>query len=235
MAGAELPLLGRQLPLAVPLADQGQGDLLDLLVHERLSDVEQLVQQLHVVDDLGQRLVGVGGHDHDLDVTVERAHPADRLDAVDAGRHPDVDVGDGDGAVRFPSRADERARLLAGAGVQQLELRQKRRLLLVDERRRQIIGRGRLRVRGAQHLFEVVVDLMLIVDHQDPVVGVPYRRRRAGHASGTGGTTEDSGSMTRMVVPWPGPWLSGSMRPPEAITKLAAEWRPSPLPDGLVV
>ena len=49
------------------------------------------------------------------------------------------------------------------------------------------------------------------------------------------GATEESGSVTRMVVPFPVPSVNGSIRPPEAMTKLAAEWRPSPLPDSFVV
>ena len=76
-------------------------------MRERLSDIEQLVQQFHIVDDLGQCLVGVRGHNDDLDVAIDLSDPADRFDTIDARRHSDVDVGDGDGAARFLSRLDD--------------------------------------------------------------------------------------------------------------------------------
>ena len=126
MTAGELPLVVDQFTLHVPFPHQGHGDLLDLFVYERLPDVQQLVQQFLVVHDLGQRPVGVGGHDHDLDLAVDPAYPADRLDAVDTRRHPDVDVGHGDGEVPLPAPLDDVAGLLASACVQQLQLRQKR-------------------------------------------------------------------------------------------------------------
>ena len=170
MTDGELSPFLRQIPLDVPLPHQGKGDLLYLLVHERFPDIEQLVQQLHVVDDLGQRPVGVRRHDDDLDVAIDLSHPADRLDAVDARRHSDIDVGHGHGAVRFPSRPDDFVRFLPVARVQQLELREKALLLfLAHERGCQIVGR-RPDKNGLQHLREVVVDLVLVVDDQHAVV-----------------------------------------------------------------
>ena len=149
----------------------------------------------------------------------------------------------------LPCAENQLAGLLAGGGVQQFERGQKRHgqpLPVGFEQSDKLADR----VRRLQHLPEVVVNLGLVVDDQDAQVGLTRRLRgargagdrRAGHRvlagpCSAGGSTEDSGSVMRIVVPVPVPVpvLRGSMRPPQPITKLAAECRPRPLPDCLVV
>ena len=164
----------RQLPLHVPLRHQRERDLVDLLAGEGLSDVEQLVEQLHVADDVGQVPVGVGGHHDQLDVTVDRPDPADRLDAVDPGRHPHVDVGQSDRPTSPPVRS-----LMASQASSPL----------IECRRSKSAEGGSCPPRrtgmppparppddpttpGLQHLVEVVVDLQLVVDDEHTPVRV---------------------------------------------------------------
>ena len=173
VAARQLPPVPLQIALHVPLLHQRERDLLHLLARKRLPDVQQLVQQLHVADDLRQRLVRVRGHDDQLDLRVDRPHPPDRLHPVHAGRHADVHVGDGHRPARRPASPHQLAPLLPAAGMQQLELRQKvvPPLLTPHERRRQIVARPR-RTRP-QHLREVVVDALLVIDDQHAPVGLP--------------------------------------------------------------
>ena len=214
-AVGELRPDGRDLPFHVPLGDERQRDLLDLLAGERLPDVQQLGEQPHVVGDVGQRLVGVCRHDDDLDLAVDGSHPADRLYAVDARRHSHVDVGDRYRLATLPCRRDDRAALLAARGVQQIELRKSG----LDARRHEAV-RQLVRPQHAaalQHPFEVLVDLLLVVDDQHPGVA---ETSDAGHqafswscrAFGASGIR----NVTRMVVPRPTPSLRGSMLPPVA-------------------
>ena len=140
----------------VPLADQGQRHLLDLLARERLSDIECLVHEFHVVENFRQRPVRVRGHDDDLDVAVDLSYPADRFNAVDARRHSDVDVGHGNGTVRFLCRPNHPAGFISTGGVRKLEIRQKPVVGLLDEGRGQFVRRPLWQF-GAQHFHEVVV------------------------------------------------------------------------------
>ena len=170
-----------------------------------------------MLDDVGQRLVAVCGHDDDLELAVDGSHPADRLYAVDARRHPHVDVGDRDRLATLPCRLDDCAALLAARGVQQVELRQ----YGLDARRQEDIRQlvRRQDVAALQHPFEVLVDLLLVVDDQHPGVAetseVGHQAfSRSCRAIGASG----SRSVTRMVVPRPTPSLRGSMFPPVATT-----------------
>ena len=127
------------------------------------------MKQLHVVEDLGQGLVGVRRHDDDLDLLLELADAAHGFDAVATGGHPDVDVGHRKGTVRFPACLYHFAGFLPARGMGKFEFRGNGIPGLRYERRCQIIRRP-FSEAGGQHLLEVVVNLLLIVDDQHAVV-----------------------------------------------------------------
>ena len=169
MAGGErLAALG-QIPFDIPFCDQRQRDLLDLLARERFADVEQLVQQFHVPHDVGQPLVRVRRHEDQLDVAVDMADAAHRLDAVDARRHADVDEGGGDRPAGGAALRDRVHGRLAARRVQQLEIHVRSVFGLVEKARREVVGQ-RVRRAADKHLLEVGVDLPLVVDDQNPGV-----------------------------------------------------------------
>ncbi len=80
-----------------PLVAQGAGELLNLDGVEGFFEDEQAVAFGEVAGDFPERVVGVGGAKHDLDVGVGGAQAARGLDAVDAGGHADIEEGDGEG------------------------------------------------------------------------------------------------------------------------------------------
>ena len=171
MTDGQLPAFFRQLLFDVPLPDQRQSNLLNFLARKRLSYIEHLVEQFHILGNLGQRLVRVGGHDNDLDIAIDFSHLADRFNPIDTRRHSDVDKGDGNGTVGFLSGFDEVVGFFSTGRVQQLELRQKWGVFLAGECCRQLIC-GRLHESGLQHFDEVVVDLLLVIDNQHTTVSV---------------------------------------------------------------
>ena len=81
------------------------------------------MQQFHVTNNLGERFVSVSSHDYDFDVFLDLSYLARGFDAVNARRHSDINVGNGNGTIRFSSRFDNLVGFFSASRMKKLKLR----------------------------------------------------------------------------------------------------------------
>ena len=169
------PRLHRPQPLlGQPLRGQRPGELLELARLQRLLAIDHLVRRRHPVGHRLRADVGVAGHEDDVDRGVDGADPLGGGDAVDPGRHADVEKDDrerlvaaerlldgDDGILTLPAGHHlESHRLVAGVGrvllAEQLGFEIVERLLAFARRRRL-----------AEDVGVLVQDALLVVDDEN--------------------------------------------------------------------
>jgi hypothetical protein len=98
---------------ALPLLGEAGGELAHLDRVERLAQHDEPVAGDEAARDVLPRVVAVGAAQHDLELGLALPHALDRLDAVDAGRHADVDERERERPVLAARLRDGAHRVLA--------------------------------------------------------------------------------------------------------------------------
>ena len=133
------------------------------------------MEQFHAVDNLGQRLVRVRGHDDDLDVAINFPYLTGRFNPIDPRRHSDVDIGKGNGTVRFFFRPDDFTGFLAPLVACRSSNAGKKGWSSSTINAPTNASVSAPTELWLQHLYKVVVDLWLIIHDQDAVVVGDFR------------------------------------------------------------